>query len=91
MHIHGIVMAATLEEDPADPERVEMQIVAQGVGPGHPRRIVVPMELLVANPEIEPELIAGHSFEAEVHEVGAKRWVAESIGFAARRVLRPEP
>lgn len=83
-------MSATLEEDPSDPDRVEMVIVAQGVGPGQPRRVVVPMEILVSNPDIEPETVAGHSFEAEVHELAPKRWVAESVGFAARRVLRPE-
>ena len=48
------------------------------------------MDLLIAQPEIDPETIAGHAFDAEVRQEGPKRWVVESISFAARRVLRPE-
>lgn len=90
MHLHGIVMTATLEPDPADPDLVEMHLLLQGVGPGQPRRIVVPMAILIAEPDIEPELVVGHAFEAEVEEVAPKRWVAEAIQFARNRVLRPE-
>jgi len=90
MHMHGIVMTATLAEAPGDADRVEMHLLVQGVGPGQPRRIVVPMEILIAQPEVEPESIAVHAFDADVHEEAPKRWVAEAITFAARRVLRPE-
>ena len=90
MHVHGIVMTATLEEVAGDADLVEMHLVVQGVGPGQPRRVVVSMDLLIAQPEIDPETIAGHAFDAEVRQEGPKRWVVESISFAARRVLRPE-
>lgn len=91
MHLHGIVMTATLEEDPADPDRVEMHLLVQGVGPGQPRKLVVPMEILVAQPDIEPESIRGHAFEAEVREAAPKRWITDAITFMTNRVLRPEP
>jgi hypothetical protein len=90
MHIHGIVMTATLAEVVGDADRVEMHLVVQGVGPGQPRRVVVPMKILIAEPEIEPESVVGHAFDAEVREEGPKRWVVDAISFASRRVLRPE-
>lgn len=90
MHIHGIVMTAALEEVAGDADLVEMHLAVQGVGPGQPRKFVLPMALLIAHPEIDPETTAGHAFEAEVRQEGPKRWVADSISFAARRVLRPE-
>ena len=90
MHMHGIVMTATLEEVEDDAELVELLLTVQGVGPGQPRKIVVPMPLLIAQPDIDPETVAGHAFEAEVHQERPKRWVADTISFAARRVLRPE-
>jgi hypothetical protein len=90
MYVHGIVMTATLEEVAGNADLIELHLVVQGVGPGQPRRIVVPMDLLIAQPEIEPESVVGHAFEAEVQQDGPKRWVAETISFAARRILRPE-
>lgn len=90
MHVHGIVMTAELAEDPEDAERVEMRLLVQGVGRGQPRRFAIPMEVLVENPEIEPETIQGHAFQAEVEEVAPKRWVASQIAFASNRVLRDE-
>ena len=90
MHIYGIVMTADLKVDPADPEKVEMLLAVQGVGRGQPRKIVVPMAILVAIPEIDPEVVKGHAFQAEVDEEAPGRWVASAIGFAENRVLRPE-
>ncbi len=90
MHMHGIVMTATLEAVAGDADLVELHLAVQGVGPGQPRKVVVPMALLIAQPDIDPEAIAGHAFDAEVGQEGPKRWVVESISFAARRVLRPE-
>lgn len=90
MHMHGIVMTAELRDDPAVEAHVEMHLVVQGVGRGQPRRIVVPMHVLVANPEIDPDAIRGHAFQAEVEEEAASRWVVASIAFAVDRVLRPE-
>jgi hypothetical protein len=90
MQMHGIVMTAELVEAPNDPNSVEVHLMVQGVKPGQPRRVVIPMSVLVAQPDIEPEAIRGHGFEAEVIEEGPKRWIVESIQFAARSVLRPE-
>ena len=90
MQMHGIVMTATLAEEPPGSDLVEMRLLVQGVGRGQPRKIVVPMDLLVANPEIDPDAIQGHAFQAEVEEVSPQRWVATEIGFAQNRVLRSE-
>jgi hypothetical protein len=90
MHVHGIVMTAALEEAAGNADLVELHLAVQGVGPGQPRKVVVPMDLLIAQPEIEPESVVGHAFEAEVRQEGPKRWIVESISFATRRVLRPE-
>lgn len=90
MQLHGIVMTATLEEEPPGSDQVELRLLVQGVGPGQPRRIVIPMDLLVANPDIDPETIQGHAFQADVSEIAPKRWVASEISFAQNRVLRPE-
>jgi hypothetical protein len=92
MHVRGIVQSAELEENPPGSDRIEMILRVQGVGPGQPRKFVVPYEILLQNPEIEPEAIAGHGFDSEVEEevAGSKRWVAVRIEFAARRVLRPD-
>ncbi len=90
MQIHGIVMTADLVEAPNDPDAVEIHLMVQGVKPGQPRRIVIPMSVLIEQPDIEAETIRGHGFEAEVSEESPKRWVVETIQFAARRVLRPE-
>ena len=60
------------------------------MGPGQPRRFAIPMAVLVADPEIDPETIAGRAFQAEVEEVAPKRWVASRIGFGANRVLRED-
>lgn len=90
MQMHGIVMTADLVEAPNDPDSVEIQLMVQGVKPGQPRRFIIPMSVLIEQPDIEAETIRGHGFEAEVVEESPKRWVAESISFAARRVLRPD-
>ena len=90
MQIHGIVQAATLEENPAGSDAIEMVLRVQGVGPGQPRRIVVPFELMLLDPTLEPEAVEGHGFEAEVEEIEPGRWVASRICFAGGRVLRRE-
>jgi hypothetical protein len=88
MFIRGIVQTAGLAENPPGSDVIEMVLKVQGVGPGQPRTIVVPLDLLVADPTLDPESVAGHGFEAEVVEAEPKRWVVESITFAGRRVLR---
>ncbi len=53
MRIRGIVRTATLEENPPGSDRIEMVLRVQGVGPGQPRTLVVPYELLLADPELD--------------------------------------
>jgi hypothetical protein len=90
MHLHGIVMSATLAENPPGSDRIEMVLRVQGVGPGQPRSVVVPFEVLLNDPTLEPDLVAGHAFQAEVTEEAKHRWVVTKIEFAANRVLRGE-
>jgi hypothetical protein len=88
VHLRGIVQTATLEEFPPNSERIEMVLKVQGVGPAQPRTIVVPFELLLRDPSLEPEAVAGRGFEADVNQAGDRRWVVSRIAFAGR-VLRP--
>ena len=88
MQLRGIVMSAALEENPPGSDRIELHLWLQGVGPGKPRRIVVPYELLLDDPEIDAEAIRGHGFEAEVEPDADGRWIVAAIGFADGRVLR---
>jgi hypothetical protein len=90
MHIHGIVMSGILEENPPGSDVIEMVLRIQGVGAGQPRRIVIPYEVLLRDPNLEPDTIAGHAFQAEVVEVESNRWVVRDIAFAQNRVLREE-
>jgi hypothetical protein len=88
VRIRGIVQEATLQENPPGSDTIEMVLRVQGVGPGQPRTIIIPFELLLQDPTLEPESIAGHAFQAEVTEAEPRRWVASEIAFAARRILR---
>jgi hypothetical protein len=89
MTLRGIVRTAELVENPPGSEAIEMRIQAQGVGPNQPRRFTVPYELLLADDSLDPELVQGHAFQADVAQNTAGTWVAESISFASR-VLRPK-
>jgi len=90
MQIRGIVQTAALEENPPGSDRIEMILWGQGVGPNKPRQIVVPYELLVQDPSLDPDLIRGHGFQAEVFQAEDGRWMVQEIGFAAGNVLRGE-
>jgi hypothetical protein len=90
MRIRGIVMKAELFENPPGSDRIELLIWAQGVGPDKPRSIVVPFELLVRDPSLDPEQSRGHGFQAEIHLDDEGRWVVDEINFATGNVLRPE-
>ena len=90
MHLRGIVQTAALEERAAGSDEVDLVLKVQGVGPGQPRKIVVPFELLLQDEGLEPEAVEGHGFEAEVEEESPKRWVVRVVSFANRRVLRAE-
>ena len=88
MLIRGVIQSAELRELGED--QVDMDVRVQGVGPGQPRRLVVPFGLLVADPTLDPDAIGGHGFEATVAQDGAGRWVAIEFRVAAKRVLRDE-
>lgn len=90
MHLHGIVMSAELIEDPPESGTIEMHLRLQGVGPGQPRRVVVPYALLLSDGELDPDTVAGKAFQAEAIEEKPGRWVVAAIAFGARRVLRSE-
>lgn len=86
MKMRGVVRTADLQEGEGD--EVVLLLRVQGVGPGQPRAIVVPFDLLVDDDSIAVEEVAGRAFEAEVEQDGAGLWVISRIAFAAR-VLRP--
>jgi hypothetical protein len=65
-----------------------MLLRVQGVGPGQPRTLVVPYELLLADPEIDADAVQGKGFEAEVDEADPGRWLVAEITFATGSVLR---
>ncbi len=90
MHIHGIVMNATLEAAPAGGDAIDMVLRVQGVGAGQPRRIAIPYALLLRDDSLEPESIRGHAFQAEVEQEEGGRWVVSEIAFAGKRVLRED-
>ena len=55
MQIRGIVQRAELVENPPGSDRIEMVLWGQGVGPNKPRSIVVPYELLLQDPSLDPD------------------------------------
>jgi hypothetical protein len=89
MILHGFVMSAELSEESPGSDRIELTLRIQGVGPGQPRRIVVPYEFLLDDPSIDAEDVVGRGFEAEVEQVGPSRWEVRRLTLAAR-VLRPK-
>jgi hypothetical protein len=88
MRLRGVVRTAVLDESPPDSGNIEMDLRVQGVGPGQPRRLVVPYSLLLQDEGLEPEAVTGRAFDAEVEQDAQQRWVVRSIQFASR-VLRP--
>jgi hypothetical protein len=88
MRIRGIVRTATLEENPPGSDQIEMLLRVQGVGAGQPRLLVVPYTLLLADQDLDPELVQGKGFQAEVLDEGSGRWVVSEIAFAEGRILR---
>jgi hypothetical protein len=88
MHLRGIIQSATLEEVPPESGNIEMVLKVQGVGPGQPRKVVIPYALLLQEESLDPDVIQGRAFEAEVDQDSDRRWLITRIAFAAR-VLRP--
>ncbi len=89
MRMRGIVRSATLEEDPPGSDRIQMRLELQGVSPGQPRYVVVPYELLLDDPGLDPDAIRGKRFEAEVEESAPRQWRVVEIAFATAQYLRP--
>ena len=88
MVLHGIIQTATLAETPPESGNLEIILKVQGVGPRQPRTLVIPYNLLLADESLDPELMQGRGFEAEVEEDESRRWLVARIAFASR-VLRP--
>jgi len=88
MRIRGIVRTTTLEENPPGSDQIEMVLRVQGVWAGQPRLLIVPYEILLQDPSLDPELIQGKGFQAEAVEDEAGRWVVVEISLASGRVLR---
>ncbi|SIO64813.1 hypothetical protein SAMN05444166_7425 [Singulisphaera sp. GP187] len=89
MQIRGIVQTATLEETPPGSGAIEMILRVQGVGAGQPRRLIIPYSLLLEDESLDPDLISGRGFEAEIEPV-EQRWVVARIAFASRVLRQPE-
>ncbi len=84
MHLRGIIQSAILEENPSGSAIIEMLLRVQGVGPGQPRTLVVPYEMLLKDENLEPETVSGRAFEAEVDQAPDQRWKVTRISFASR-------
>ena len=88
MHLHGIIQTATLEETPPESGNLEIVLKVQGVGPGHPRTLVIPYALLLEDESLDPDAIQGRAFDAEVEQDRSRRWVVSGSP-SPRAVLRP--
>jgi hypothetical protein len=90
MHLHGIIQTATLEETPPESGNLEIVLKVQGVGPGHPRTLVIPYALLLDDEGLDPDAIQGRAFDAEVEQDPSRRWIISRIAFASRVLRAPE-
>jgi hypothetical protein len=86
--IRGIVRIATLEENPPASDRIEMILRVQGVRPDQPRVLVIPYDVLLKDQSLDPDLVQGRAFEAEIAEDESGRWVIDAIDFGPARLLR---
>ena len=67
MQIRGIVQGRSSWRIPRQrPDRDDP--LGPGVGPNKPRSIVVPYELLLQDPSLDPDQVQGHGFEAEIEQ-----------------------
>lgn len=89
MHVRGIVQTAELDERPPGSGTIELILRVQGVGAGQPRRLVIPYALLLQDDSLDPDVIAGRGFEAEI-EPDEQRWLVTRIAFAGRVLRRPD-
>jgi len=86
--IKGFIRHAELREDPADADRVQLIASVQGVGPGQPRKILIPFEILVTHDELDADHMAGRAFRAEFETVDNGAGVVTAIEVGPSRVLR---
>ena len=89
MQVRGFIRSAELDERPPGSGAIELTLRVQGVGAGQPRTVVVLHQLLLDDPTLDPDELAGRSFAAEVGQDAEGRWVVEQIVVAAK-VLRDE-
>lgn len=87
MLIRGIIQSAEYSEDPPDSGRIEMVVRVQGVGRDQPRRLVIPMEILLENQELEPDSVRGRGFEADVEPDPDRKWVVTRLNMAGKDML----
>ncbi|MCY2934099.1 MAG: hypothetical protein NT172_08040 [Planctomycetota bacterium] len=88
MTLKGFIQSAELVEDSSGPDRVMMIVRVQGVGPGQPRKILVPFEILVEQDELDAETMAGRAFRAECTGVENAMGLVNAIEVGPARVLR---
>jgi hypothetical protein len=88
MHLHGIIRTAILDETPPDSGNLEIVLKVQGVGAGQPRTMVIPHVILIQDDSLDPDVLVGRAFEADVDQDEGGRWVVTRITFASK-VLRP--
>jgi hypothetical protein len=90
VRLHGVIRGAELQAHPPGSDRVEMVLELQGVSPGQPRRIVVPYEMLLEDPSLDPDEVTGRRFDGDTEEDAPGRHVVRRIELGAR-VLRSKP
>lgn len=88
MILRGFIRTGTLQAGPLGDDDVEMIVQVQGVSPGQPRTLIIPMALLLDDPALEPDMIQGRRFEAEADQDEAGRWLILRLSLSDR-VLRP--
>ena len=88
MTLKGFIQSAELVEDTSGPDRVMMIARVQGVGPGQPRKILIPFEILIIQDELDVEQMAGRAFRAECSGVENAFGLVIAIEVGPARVLR---
>ncbi len=88
MTIRGFIRSAELLQDPSSEDRVHLVAAVQGVGPGQPRKILIPFEILVAQDDLDPDLLAGRAFRAEIANVENGTGIVAAIKVGPGRILR---
>ena len=88
MTLRGFIRSAELLQDPHDENRVHLTASVQGVGPGQPRRILIPFEILLTLDDLDPDTVGGRAFRAEVETVENGTGIVTAIEVGPGRVLR---